>query len=195
MSCWVVIPVKPPGQGKSRLAGALTGDARNRLVHAMLDRVVAAASGADYVDRVCILGASRHGHPTEILRLDDSGDGLNAALMQALAQASAAGASKVVFIAADLPGISANDVDMLVAATADTIAIASDRHGVGTNAIGLPLPLGKDFTFAYGADSLAAHCIEARRIGLDIALVASPGLARDIDVPEDLSDVGGMWPD
>lgn len=193
MSCWVIIPVKPPGEGKLRLSGVLDVDARNRLVRAMLDRVVDAVSAARHVDHIRILGASRHDQSAAIPLLEEPGGGLNAALTQALAEAEAAGASRVVFIAADLPHIAPRDVEALAGATRETVAIAPDRHGTGTNAIALPLPQAGGFTFAYGPDSFAAHDAEACRLGLDIDVITSPGLARDVDVPEDLADAAGIW--
>jgi 2-phospho-L-lactate guanylyltransferase len=193
MSCWVIIPVKPPGEGKQRLAGALDDAARTRLVGAMLDAVLDAVSAARFVDRICIVGTSRHGQSTAIPLLDDSGGGLNAALTEALGQAEAGGATRVVFIAADLPRITPRDVESLAGAPDGTVAIAPDRHGTGTNAIALPLPQAGGFTFAYGTDSFAKHDAEAYRLGLDIEIIASPGLARDGDVPEDLRDAPENW--
>ena len=190
MSCWVIIPVKPPGEGKLRLAGVLDGDARNRLVRAMLGRVIAAVSAARFVDHICILGASRHDQPATIPLLGDPGGGLNAALIQALGEAEAAGASRVVFIAAYLPRITTADIEALAAAT--KLALAPDRHGSGTNAMALPLPGARGFPFAYGVESFAAHMAEACRLGLDIEVIASPGLACDVDVPEDLADAAGV---
>ena len=191
MSCWVIIPVKPPGEGKLRLAGVLDEDARMRLVRAMLDHVVDTVSAARGVDRICILGPSPHGHALPLIV--DPGGGLNAALTQALAEAAAAGASRVVFIAADLPRITPRDVETLAGAAEGTLAIANDRHGSGTNALSLPLPGARGFTFAYGTDSFTAHDAEAYRLGLDVEVIASPGLARDVDVPEDLRYAAGIW--
>lgn len=191
VTCWVIIPVKPPGQGKMRLADVLDADARMRLVGAMLDRVLDAVSAAQHVDQVCILGPSHHGQSPTIPLLDDAGGGLNSALTRALAEAEAGGASRVVFIAADLPRLTPRDVESLAAG--DAVAIAPDRHGTGTNAIALPLPQGRGFTFAYGADSFAAHDAEGHRLGLDVEIIACPGLARDVDVPEDLQDAAGVW--
>ncbi len=191
MSCWVIIPVKPPGEGKLRLAGVLDPDARNRLVRVMLGRVIDAVSAARHVDRICILGASRHDQSTAIPLLGDPGGGLNPALIQALGEAAAAGASRVVVIAADLPRITPHDVEALAAAS--TVAIAPDRHGTGTNAIALPLPQAGGFKFAYGPASFSAHEAEACRLGLEIVVIASPGLACDVDVPSDLPDASSIW--
>ncbi len=192
MSCWVIIPVKPPGEGKLRLAEVLDADGRNRLVRAMLDHVVGAVSAAQGVDRIHILGSSRHDQSGVIPLLGDPGSGLNPALTQALAEAAGAGASRVVFIAADLPRLTPREVASLTGAACGVIAIAPDHHGSGTNAVSLPLPAAGGFTFAYGPDSFGAHEAEAWRLGLDVEVIASPGLARDVDVPEDLQYAGGL---
>ena len=81
---------------------------------------------------------------------------------------------------------------LLAAAPAGEIAIASDRHGTGTNAISLPLPEAEGFSFAFGPDSFARHQAEADRLGLRIEEIRSPGLARDIDEPEDLPDAESL---
>ena len=185
MTCWVVIPAKPPEDAKTRLAGVLKAGERAALFHAMLHHVVATVRAARLVDRLCILGPSRLGLSDDVPLLPDAGHGLNPALQAAL---PAMEATRVIVIHADLPGLTANDVDLLAAAPAGTIAIAPDRHGSGTNALSLPLPQAKDFTFAFGPDSFAAHNAEAERLGLKIETIHSQGLARDVDEPEDLPD-------
>ena len=72
------------------------------------------------------------------------------------------------------------------------IAIAPDRGGHGTN--GLYLPAGLDFTCRFGARSRVRHEAEARRFGIEPAIVVRPGLAFDLDTPADLralADGGG----
>lgn len=192
MTCWVVIPVKGPDEGKQRLAAALDPARRTALVKGMLERVVAAAQGARRVDRVCLLGSSRHGLPEDLPLLPDPGTGLNPALTSAFDAAKRADAARLVIVFADLPQLTSLDIELLVAAPADEVAIAPDRHGTGTNAISLPLPAAGDFTFAFGPDSFAAHTAEARRLGLQIEEVRSPGLAHDIDEPDDLPDAGAI---
>lgn len=186
MSCWVIIPVKPPDEGKQRLAGVLNADARNELVRAMLNHVVATVSTARGVDQLYILGSSRHGQSAAIPLLNDPGGGLNRVLAHALCEAEAGGARRVIFIAGDLPLITPRDVEALAQVPAAVLAIASDRHGSGTNALSLPLPEAENFTFAYGHDSFAAHNSEAYRRGIEIRVITTAGLARDVDEPEDL---------
>lgn len=192
MSCWVIIPVKPPEQAKMRLAGALDPKARAALVAAMLRHVAQAAAAATLVDRVCLLGPSRHGLPDSLPLLADPGGGLNPALQSALAQLSGEIVTRLIVLPADLPMLSTNDVQLLASAPAGTVAIAPDRHGTGTNALSLPLPGAGGFTFAFGTDSFAQHQTQSELLGFKIETIHSNGLARDIDVPGDLPDAAGL---
>lgn len=192
MTCWVVIPFKQPDQAKGRLSAALSEAGRIELAGAMLHHVVGVASRAEPALQLCLLGPTRHGLPAVIPLLADPGTGLNPALHAALEHVSREGAGRMIVLFADLPLLTSHDVQLLAAAPADTIAIAPDRHGTGTNALSLPLPAARGFTFCFGPDSFARHHIEARRHGHKLEEVHSPGLARDIDMPEDLPDAAGL---
>jgi 2-phospho-L-lactate guanylyltransferase len=192
MTCWAIIPIKASPESKSRLAGVLDADQRAALVEAMLKRVIDAGLAARNVSRVGLLGTPYSAPAAEIVMLPEPGGGLNAAVASALADVTAQGASRVIFIHGDLPLVTAQDLELLAAAPDGEIAIAPDRHGTGTNAISLPLPEAKGFSFAFGPDSFARHNAEAARIGLKVGEVHSPGLARDIDEPEDLPDAATL---
>jgi 2-phospho-L-lactate guanylyltransferase len=192
MTTWAIIPVKASPESKSRLAGVLDAPARAALVDAMLVRVLEAALGARNIARVALLGTPRSAPPAEIALLAEPGGGLNAAVASALDDAAAQGASRAIFIHGDLPLVTARDLELLAAAPAGEIAIAPDRHGTGTNALSLPLPQAKGFSFAFGPDSFARHNAEAERLGLRIEEIHSPGLAKDIDEPEDLADAAAL---
>ena len=192
MTCWLIIPVKPPHQAKSRLSEVLGESERTALAGAMLRHVLAAVQGAPGVDQVALLGPSRLGTPDTVPLLADPGGGLNPAITSAFAHVTTEGADRMIVLFADLPLLSRNDVARLAEATAGAMIIAPDRHGTGTNALSLPIPAAKGFTFAFGPDSFAAHKAEAARLGLRIELAQSPGLARDVDMPEDLADAGQL---
>jgi len=192
VTCWTVIPVKASAESKSRLAKVLDAAQREALARAMLDRVVDAASSAPNVARVCLIGNSREGQDDSVMLLADPGGGLSAAAAAALAEAERQGASRIVVIHADLPQVTARDVALLAAAPSGEIAIAPDRHGTGTNAISLPLPEARGFSFAFGPDSFAKHNAEADRLGLRVEEIHSQGLAHDVDEPDDLPDAAGM---
>jgi 2-phospho-L-lactate guanylyltransferase len=189
MTTWAVIPLRATPDSKSRLAGVLDAPARAALVDAMLARVLDAARGARNVSRVGLMGTSRTVLPDDITVLAEPGGGLNAAAAAALTQIEA---SRLIIIHADLPLVTAQDIELLAAAPEGTIAIAPDRHGTGTNAISLPLPAAKGFSFAFGPDSFARHKAEADRIGLRLEEVHSQGLARDVDEPDDLADAADL---
>ena len=192
MTCWAIIPVKPPGEGKQRLAGVLDAAARTALVAAMLDHVLGVVAGTPGIDRACVVGSPGFGLPARVTRLDDPGGGLNAALAHAFAMAADSGATRAVILAGDLPRLELRDVALLAAMPPGTMAIAPDRHDTGTNALSLPLPAARDFTFAFGAGSFARHDAESVRLRLDCEILHSPGLARDIDEPADLRDARGL---
>jgi 2-phospho-L-lactate/phosphoenolpyruvate guanylyltransferase len=192
VNCWVVIPVKASPDSKSRLAGVLGARQRAALVDAMLERVVEAARAARNVDRVCLLGSGRKPLPGDVALLPDAGGGLNASVAGALAQAADQGAGRVIFIHGDLPLVTAQEIELLAAAPDGEIAIAPDRHGTGTNAVSLPLPAARGFSFAFGPDSFGLHNAEAARLGLTVEEILSPGLAKDIDEPDDLPDAADL---
>lgn len=192
MTCWAIIPTKAPGDGKNRLSPVLDEMARNTLVRVMLDHVVSAVEAARNVDKTCLVGSSRHGLPETLPLLADPGNGLNAAIASAFDEAATGGATRVLIIHADLPRVSTQDIELLVAAAPGAVAIAPDRHGIGTNALSLPLPQAAGFTFAFGTDSFARHSAEAQRLGLPIETIHSQGLAHDVDEPADLPDTEGL---
>jgi 2-phospho-L-lactate guanylyltransferase len=190
MTCWAVIPVKPPPERKSRLSAMLDRTARDALVLRMARHVAETAARAPGIDRVAFVAPSAEGLPEDVPVLVDEGRGLSAAAARALGQLTEA--SRVVIVAGDLPLVTPAELELLAAAPAGTVAIAPDRHGRGTNALSLPLPAAAGFGFAFGEDSFARHCAEVRRLGLELAIVRGEGLARDVDEPADLADAAGL---
>lgn len=198
MTTWAIIPVKGTEEAKTRLAEVLVPSQRLALSRAMLRHVLSAVRAARGIDRIHLLAPSvwtpvARDLPEGIERIDEPGGGLNAALAHGLAVAATAGASRVVIVASDLPCLRPDQVEALAATAPGTIALAPDRHGAGTNALSLPLPAARDFRFAYGPDSLAAHYRECARLALEPRVVDMPGLALDIDVAADLPDARGVW--
>ena len=94
----------------------------------------------------------------------------------------------LVSLFADLPLIAPDDIRGLAART-EPVVLGADRRGEGTNALLLRLAArGPEFTFAFGEGSLAKHLAEAQRLGLNAALHDAPGIAFDLDTPDDWSD-------
>lgn len=192
MTVWAIIPARPAGEGKTRLSGVLSDAERAKLAGAMLAHVVETARGARNVDRTCIVASAPHGLGGDVGLIRDPGRGLNPALHVAMDEAGKAGASRALILQGDLPQLTVREVEVLAAAPDGSVAIAPDRHGTGTNALSLPLPQASDFAFAFGPDSFALHHAEAGRLDLPVETIHSPGLARDIDEPDDLPDAQSM---
>lgn len=192
LHCLAVIPTKALASGKSRLAGVLDQHQRALLVRTMLARVFSAVGQAGNIAGVMVAGPNRNGLP-EHLPLVGSADGsLNADLAAALAAAGARNVGRLVIVAGDLPLVTALEIELLGAVAAGAIGIAPDRHGTGTNALSLPLPGARGFSFAFGTDSFARHSAEAARLGMPLEVIRSRGLASDIDEPDDLGDVADL---
>jgi len=182
---WVVIPIKALDACKTRLRPALGDAERRALVRAMLANVIEAALNAERVDRVALLGPEQHSAPDTVTRISEPGSGLNVALGKALSL----DATRIVIVAADLPRVTAADIDALAGMAADVVAIAPDRAGAGTNALSLPMPAARGFAFQFGAGSFARHATEVERLGLKLEVVRSATLALDVDTPADLAEL------
>lgn len=185
MTCWALIPLKDPAQGKGRLAGVLATTERRRLIGAMLDRVLRTLENSPHIDGIALVTPAFGITERDVVFLPDPGEGLNASVATAALTLAERGASELLVLHADLPLLAGADVKALIEAGRCTgLGLAPDRHRRGTNAIFLKTRT--DFGFHFGVGSFAAHVAEAERCGLVSAVVDRPGLAMDIDEPCDL---------
>lgn len=185
MTLRLILPVRPPREGKQRLAPVLGPEERHALNRAFFERTLAIASSV--LPPAAIIVVSR---APEVLALAEArgvqplleqGDaGLNAALDQAAALLGKSDAALSLSI--DLPLLDPSDLAAMISASADII-LAPDRAGTGTNALCVA-PVGA-IPYCYGLGSAAAHREAAT--GLRFAVIDRPGLACDIDTPEDLA--------
>jgi len=187
----VLIAVKERSHGKTRLAEALPPRARVQLVRSMLAAVLSAARGAQTVRQIIVVSPERDTVPEKIPVLADSGECLNSALTQAHRVLREFGCREFVILPADLPNITAAEIDALVrAGRRGGFAIAPDAAGVGTNA--LCLVSAHPFRFQFGTVSRQLHLEEAQRTGLSAQVVRLPGLEFDVDSPADLHRLLGQ---
>ena len=186
-----LIAIKERLRCKTRLAEALAPQARVQLVRSMLAAVLSAAGGARTVRHIIVVSPERDSVPAEIPVLADSGECLNSALTQAHRVLREFGCREVVILPADLPTITAADIDGLThAGRIGGFAIAPDTAGSGTNA--LCLVSAQAFRFQFGLGSQRLHLREAERMGLSPQVVRLPGLQFDVDSPADLSRLEGQ---
>jgi 2-phospho-L-lactate guanylyltransferase len=181
-----LIAIKDRSRCKTRLSAALAPAARLHLVRSMLAQVLRAAGGARTVGQIIVVSPERDSVPAEVAVLADSGEGLNSALMHAHRVLRKFGCKEVVILPADLPNVTAAEIDGLVrAGRRGGFAIAPDAAGVGTNALCLASP--HPFRFQFGLDSRRLHLQQAERTGLSSEVIRLPGLEFDVDSPDDLN--------
>jgi 2-phospho-L-lactate guanylyltransferase len=180
-----LVAINTRAQCKSRLAGVLAPSARVQLVRTMLDAVLAAARAAQTLRQILVVSPERDCVPADIPVLADAGGGLNGALSAAQLALHEFGCHELVVLPADLPLITAADIDELVrAGRPGGFAIAPDAAGVGTNALYLNCP--QPFRFRFGPDSARLHLEQAHAMGLRPQLVQLAGLEFDVDGPDDV---------
>lgn len=184
-----IVPVRGLPAGKTRLAALLTVDQRNRLVRAMLHDVVAALRQVSALGRITILSrdaaAAREAERLGVAFLQQPSHliGLNPAL--AFAQRVRAGSAALLIVPADLPLLTAQDVERVLAALGDErgVVIAPADDG-GTNGLYVRPP--GVIAPAYGQRSAARHERAARAAGVLVRTIAGDRWALDLDTPEDL---------
>jgi 2-phospho-L-lactate guanylyltransferase len=190
---WAAVPVKPLAGAKSRLAPVASPDERRALTLAWLRHVLAVLRDTPQVVRVLVVSADPEVlatatacGATPLPELAEAG--LNAAITHAATVAERAGASGLLVLPADLPNLSNPDITALFVAAEGLpgpgIVLAPDHRERGTNALLLSPPTA--IPPAFGPDSFAHHRAAAKAAGLSVAVVHRPGLAGDIDTPEDL---------
>jgi 2-phospho-L-lactate/phosphoenolpyruvate guanylyltransferase len=178
----VLVPVKRLDGAKSRLAESLDPAERADLVRELLAHVLTVVRDAE-VGPVTVVSAERL-ELDGIPRFDDGGAPWNDALSAAMADVVEEPVA--VIVAADLPLLTREEVRALVMATPECgIAIARASDG-GTNAVSMRPP-GKVETHFGEPDSAAVHERAAWLARADAHVLDCPGLAFDIDTPEDLA--------
>jgi 2-phospho-L-lactate guanylyltransferase len=175
----VLVPIKSFTSGKSRLRPTLTPNETIDLTKRLARGVIAACSPYECIvvcDSSDVASFAEH-EGASVLFV--TGHGLNESV--ASAYESVADRFDVVIIAhgdlVDPTGIGQFDPP-------DGVTIVTDRHGLGTNV--MSLPVGIDFQFAYGTDSASLHVKEAHRLDQPVTVVTDSPWGHDVDTPDDL---------
>lgn len=194
MSLWTLIPARAPEEGKSRLAAVLGRDERARLSESFFRRTLALALQVNDASRTLVV--SRSGRVLAIA--DEMGvltlqelahHRLNEALSYAAFTAARGGATAVLSVAGDLPFLTRADLRAMIAAGQGKqgVVIATDRPGLGTNAL-LLNPVGA-IAYRYGEGSFRKHRGEAWKAGFPFRVIRRFGLAFDLDTPAELEEM------
>lgn len=189
-----IVPVGSLENAKTRLGGSLDAEERLVLAQRLLRRTLEATIGSPDLAETLVVSpdpaALEIGAAAGTRTLRQRSGRLNAALRFARDDAMAGGADAVIVVPIDLPLVSAATLAPLVrelAAGGPTggprVVVVSDRHGRGTNALGLAPPDVIDP--AFGTDSRAAHVAAGHAAGAVVVELGGP-LTLDLDTADDL---------
>ena len=195
---WAIVPIRGLETAKTRLGGDLDAEERRDLVVDLLQRTLVATRDARRVTGTIVVTmdptAAGIARDHRAVGLVERAPGLNAAIEAARSLALARGASAVIILPADLPAISAEAVDAVIeaaerasaglAAASGVVALVTDRHGTGTNAL-LVSPPGL-IAPQFGPGSRDLHRDAAAAAGAVLVELDGP-LALDVDTADDLA--------
>ncbi len=193
MKIGAVVPVKNFDNAKQRLAGALSPVERRQLCQIMLEDVLDELAEVPGLSDLLLVSrepaaavlAARTGARVVA---EPANEGQSAAAERGARALAAAGADAMLQLPGDIPGVRAAEIMAVIAAhtalpkPGATLVPAHDRRG--TNCV-LCSPPGV-LPFAFGHESFVPHCDAARAEGLALRILELPGIALDLDTPEDL---------
>jgi 2-phospho-L-lactate guanylyltransferase len=192
MSIWAIVPVKPFSRAKSRLASVLSPQERARLSREFFEHVLQTLARVPAITQTMVV--SRDSSALALARtykaytVTESGaPDLNRALHRATEVALKLGARAVLILSSDLPLLADKEVQQLVEAdgAAPSVVVGPDRRKLGTNALCVRPP--GIIEYGFGENSYDTHRARAAQAGARVRVCYLPGIALDIDVPDDLS--------
>lgn len=187
---WAAVPVKEFAGAKQRLSPLLTPEQRQALAAAMVEDVLAALAEAplagimvNTLDPIATELARRYGARVVTQGARDGHTGAVMAMARILA---AEGQAAMLTVPGDIPRVTAAEIAAVVEARkpAPSLTIVPAHDERGSNAVLCSPPLVMPLRF--GDDSFLPHLAAARALGVEATIVKLPGIALDIDQPEDV---------
>jgi 2-phospho-L-lactate guanylyltransferase len=189
---WAVVPVKRFAATKRRLAALLSSDERAAFSRAMLEDVLSALALARSLAGIMVVtgdpGAAALASAAGARVMDDLEDeGMMPALSSAARQLAAEGRDGMLVVPADVPLVTAADIEMLVSAhrAAPSVTLVPASKDGGTNALCCSPP--GVMRFCFGEDSFRQHCDAAEAQGITPQVVRHERIGHDIDRPDDVA--------
>ncbi|MBM3939989.1 MAG: 2-phospho-L-lactate guanylyltransferase [SAR202 cluster bacterium] len=187
----VIVPMKPIANGKRRLAAGVPDPTREALAAMMLHHVVGTVTAALGNGACWVIGGDayvrRLAREAGGTWLDDHGADLNGTVLHGMLRAYEEGSAAALFLPADLPMATPDDIHAIVAASdglTRPVGVEATNDG-GTNA--LLIPAGLDVTPALGHRSYSRHRMAVERAGSRLTPAPAFGLVFDLDEPDDLA--------
>jgi len=190
----ILVPVKNLAGAKQRLSSILSPEERFALAQAMCEDVLQTV--ADWQGRppVAVVTSDSFARDLaarfnfEVIADDNSGE--TSAIEMATATCTGRGVASTLVVPADIPLIEASELQKIVDSAPHLTGgalLAPDAAGRGTNAAWRSP--GDLFPLRFGNDSFLPHLAAAKATGLPCVVLELPGIARDVDRPEDLYEV------
>ena len=188
----ILVPIKNLADAKQRLSPILSPEERFALAQAMCEDVLEALANWQSRPAVAVvttdslardLAARFH---FEVITDDNSGE--TSAIEMATAVCRERGAKSTLVVPADIPLIDSSELQKIAdSAPKSGAVLVPDAAGRGTNAAWRSP--GDLFPLRFGNDSFLPHLAAAKATGLTCIVLKLPGIARDVDRPEDLHEL------
>ena len=191
MDLWAVVPVKERVSAKERLAPMLRPEARQALALAMLEDVLAALTATPGIAGLLVVTVDpeanrltgRYGGKVIEAGARDGHTGAVAAAARLLA---AEGRSGMLTLPGDIPLVTPGEIASVIAAhpPAPSFTIVPSHDELGSNAVACSPP--DVVPLRFGENSFYPHLQTAEVSGIRPNVLHLPGIALDIDNPEDV---------
>jgi 2-phospho-L-lactate guanylyltransferase len=190
----ILVPVKNLAAAKQRLSCILSPEQRLALAQAMCEDVLETLARWQSRPPVAVVTSDSFARDLaarfqfEVVADDNSGE--TSAIEMATAFCRERGAGSTLVVPADIPLIDSSELQKIVDSAPHHqggAVLVPDAAGRGTNAAWRsPSDL---FPLRFGNDSFLPHLSAAKATGLPCVVLELPGIARDVDRPEDLREL------
>ena len=188
----ILVPVKNLEGAKQRLSSILSPEERFMLAQAMCEDVLQAL--AHWQSRPAVAVVTSDSYARDLAAhfnfevVVDNNSGETSAIEMATAVCIERGAESTLVVPADIPLIDASELKKIMdCAPPGGAVLVPDAAGRGTNAAWRSP--GDLFPLRFGNDSFLPHLASAKATGLPCVVLELPGIARDVDRPEDLFEL------
>jgi 2-phospho-L-lactate guanylyltransferase len=196
----ILVPIKNLTSAKQRLSSILSPEQRFELAQAMCEDVLQTLAHWRNRPPVAVVTNDPFARDMAMLFnfevIVDDNSGETGAIEMATAVCKSRGANATLVIPADIPLIEGSELQQIadsasagshVSGKLGGAVLVPDAAGRGTNAAWRsPADL---FPLRFGNDSFLPHLASAKATGLPCIVLELPGIARDVDRPEDLYEL------
>ena len=197
MNTTAVIPIKQLNDAKKRLADYLTAQQRQALCQVMFEDVLEAVTSCDRIDEVVVV---TNDHSVAAIASSFSArvvpepqtPGLIEAVTHAADLLASEGVENMVFLPGDVPLVTVEELEVVLggfglSGNPEFLIVPAEDLG-GSNCVVCSPPNCIEFLF--GIDSFRKHLNAARSKGIEPTIAKLPGLGLDVDIPDDLDELG-----